>query len=99
MRGVLDRKFGWSKEKAALALSRIKHRAELVAPSEKISQIREKDSDNRFLECAVEGGAGYIVSGDRQHLQPLKDFRGIKILGPAKFMMLYRAGRLIDPET
>ena len=31
-------------------------------------------------------GATHIVSGDRRHLLPLREFRGIIIVGPAEFM-------------
>jgi len=31
-----------------------------VQPKVKISVIKEKDDDNRILECAVEGKAQYI---------------------------------------
>jgi predicted nucleic acid-binding protein len=40
--------------------------------------------DNRVLECAVEGDADLIVSGDR-HLVRLQSFQGIGIVRPAGF--------------
>ena len=30
-----------------------------------IAVIQDDPSDNRYLECAVEGEAAYLVSGDR----------------------------------
>ena len=59
----------------------------LVKPKVRISLIKEKDSDNRILECALEVKADYIVSGDTKHLQPLKEFQGIPILSPAQFLV------------
>jgi putative PIN family toxin of toxin-antitoxin system len=47
--------------------------------------IKEDPADNKFLECAVAGNAGYIVSGDR-HLLSLKTFKSIKILPPTEFL-------------
>ena len=35
---------------------------------------------------AVEGKAQYIVSGDKHHLLPLKEYQGIRILTPAQFL-------------
>lgn len=58
----------------------------LVKPKVQISLIKEKDSDNRILECALEAKADYIISGDTKHLQPLKKFQGIPILSPARFL-------------
>jgi hypothetical protein len=47
--------------------------------------IREDPPDNRILECAVEGRANLIVSGDR-HLRRLKIYQGIPIVRPIDFL-------------
>jgi len=44
--------------------------------------------DNRFLELAETGKADYIVSGDK-HLLEIKNFCGIKIMGPAEFFAFF----------
>jgi len=41
-------------------MERIKDRTIKVQPKVKISVIKEKDDDNRILECAVEGKTQYI---------------------------------------
>ena len=51
----------------------------LVAPTERLTVIKDDPSDNKILECAVSGNADYIISGDR-HLLALREYRGIKIL-------------------
>lgn len=56
-----------------------------VNPKELLTVIRDDPDDNRVLECAVEGMARYIVSGD-EHLLMLKEYRGIKIVTPAEFL-------------
>ena len=83
---VLEEDFGWNKEQIERTIKRIKDKTMKVQPKVKISVIKEKDDDNRILECAVEGKAQYIVSGDKQHLLPLKEYEGIKILSPAEFL-------------
>ena len=83
---VLEEDFGWNKEQIERTIKRIKGKTMKVQPKVKISVIKEKDDDNRILECAVEGKAQYIVSGDKQHLLPLKEYEGIKILSPAEFL-------------
>jgi predicted nucleic acid-binding protein len=44
-------------------------------------------SDSKFLECAVEGNADFIITGDR-HLLDLGKFEEIKIVIPAEFLKL-----------
>lgn len=53
----------------------------------KFDIIKEDPDDNKFLECAFDGKAVYIISGD-DHLLNLKEFKGIKILTPAEFVRL-----------
>jgi putative PIN family toxin of toxin-antitoxin system len=86
--GVLKEKFDWGGEKIREAIQRIKSLAELVHPRLKVSVIAEDEADNRILECAVEGKVAYVVTGDTKHLQPLKEFQGIRILSPAEFLDL-----------
>ncbi len=50
--------------------------------------------DDKILECAVEGQATHIVTGDRQHLLPLRQFRGIEIVTPAEMVQLVTETRL-----
>lgn len=57
----------------------------IVEPKEKLSVIIEDPSDNKILECAVEGNANCILTKDK-HLLKLKEFNGIKILTPEDFL-------------
>jgi uncharacterized protein len=52
-----------------------------------IEAVLEDPTDDKYLVCAVEGRADYIVSGDR-HLQELTSFEGIPVVDPAGFLML-----------
>lgn len=85
---VLQKRFNWDEEKIMDALSAIEEVATVIEPKTKLSIIKQKDSDNRILECAVSGHADYIVSGDTKHILPLGEYRGIKILRPAVFLLL-----------
>lgn len=49
--------------------------------------IAEDPSDGRYVECAIEGEANYIVSGDR-HLLDLETYEGIEIISPRAFIRL-----------
>ena len=50
-----------------------------------VNAILEDPSDNRYLECAVEGSADVIVSGDRD-LLALHRYEGIAIVQPSAFL-------------
>jgi putative PIN family toxin of toxin-antitoxin system len=42
-------------------------------------------ADDKFLACALAGGAKFIVSGDRV-LQQVSGYRGIKVVSPRHFV-------------
>ena len=83
---ILREKFEWSEGQVQRILNRIKAKAIEVRPKIKVPVIKEKDDDNRILECAVEGKAQYLISGDERHLLPLKEYQGIRILSPSEFL-------------
>ena len=49
--------------------------------------ITKDASDNKFLACALEAQADYVVSGDR-HLLELKYFHGVQIIDVNTFVKL-----------
>lgn len=63
----------------------IRKNAISVVPTRKIKAIKEDSSDNKFLECAIESRADYIVTGDK-HLKRLNEFEGVKIVDARKFL-------------
>lgn len=63
----------------------IRKNAISVVPSRKIEVIKEDPSDNKFLECAIESHADYIVTGDND-LKRLNEFEGIKKVNARKFL-------------
>ncbi len=60
--------------------------AELVFPAERASGATPDPGDEMILECALAGEVDFIVSGDKKHLLPLREFQGIRIVGPADFL-------------
>jgi putative PIN family toxin of toxin-antitoxin system len=66
-------------------LDEVKGRAEIIEPTLRLDTIKEKDSDNRILECAISGKATVIVTGNMKHIRPLGRFRGIEIKTPGEF--------------
>lgn len=56
----------------------------VVIPEEHHEVIEEDPDDNIVLDCAVEAGAEYIVSGDH-HLLDLDEFKSVKIVESTRF--------------
>lgn len=79
-----DKPFKLSEEEAARVLAVIRDLAEIVQPQSLITRCRD-EADNRVLECAVEGLADWIITGDK-HLLDLGPFEEIKITTVAEFL-------------
>jgi hypothetical protein len=54
-----------------------------------VNAVNNDPTDNKFIACALEGMADYIISGDR-HLRDLKTYKRIKILSPHEFLEIYQ---------
>ena len=61
--------------------------ASQVKPTQKVSTVKEDPEDNKFLECALEGKADYLITSDR-HLLELGEFAQTKICKPTQFLKL-----------
>jgi uncharacterized protein len=59
--------------------------AEVVKPKRRLRVIQRDPADNKFLECAVAGKAGVIISGDKDLLS-LGRYRRVRIQSPAQFL-------------
>jgi putative PIN family toxin of toxin-antitoxin system len=85
---TLKKDFGSDRDQIKHTIEKIRTKTILVHPKNKVSVIKEKDDDNRILECVAEGGVQYLISGDRKHLLPLKEYQRTKILSPSEFLKL-----------
>lgn len=52
------------------------------------AQQEDLGKDRHVLECAIEANAHFLVTGDRKHLLPLREYQGIRIVTPAEFLVL-----------
>ncbi|HTM13210.1 MAG TPA: putative toxin-antitoxin system toxin component, PIN family [Bryobacteraceae bacterium] len=65
----------------------------ILTPGElRLEVIEEDPADDRYLECAVEGEAACLVTGDR-HLLKLGAYQSIEILSPREFVELLATRR------
>ena len=60
--------------------------ATLVFPVDRAPGATPDPGDEMVLECALAAEADYIVSGDKKHLLPLRQFRDIPIVSPSDFL-------------
>jgi putative PIN family toxin of toxin-antitoxin system len=58
--------------------------AVLIDVCTRVHVCRDPD-DNKYLACAVDGSAEYLVSGDKDLLE-LKAYQGIPIVRPSRFL-------------
>lgn len=88
---VLRLKFGLSKETVTPMIGLVADTAtEIVSPVTRLHVIQTCESDNRILECAVDGRASYLVTGDRKHIYPLQRFESSRIVLPSEFLSIIR---------
>lgn len=50
-----------------------------------LSVVANDPSDDKYLIAALEGGASFLVTGDSDLLH-IRDYKGIKIITPRKFL-------------
>ena len=87
-RGLIER-VGFAPEKAQEITAAVEGVGIVEFPNRRISVIKDDDSDNAILECALEAKADVIVTGNMKHVRPLGSFRGISILTPREFLDKY----------
>lgn len=88
-RNLLE-KFGFGKANTRRFLRRILQIADLYEPPGTLRTIPDHHPDNLILETAFAGRARYLVTGDREHLLPLKSYRMVRIIEPAHFLNLLK---------
>ncbi len=85
LRRVLQEKFGFSEDALETASEIVSAHSEIVIPRHVLNVIHADPDDNRVLECAVEGKADAIVTGDH-HLLVLRTFQAIPIRTPREIL-------------
>jgi putative PIN family toxin of toxin-antitoxin system len=65
-----------------------RNKSQVIKTHSRIHAIKTDPADNKFLECAVDGKAGHIVSGDG-HLLGLRQYKDIRIYSPSEFAELF----------
>lgn len=67
-------------------LTALKNVAQWFTPTKTITKIIQDDFDNRFLECAEEAEANFLITGNRNHFN-FDRFKKTVILSPGEFWL------------
>lgn len=62
---------------------------ELSGPPEPVTG---DPADDAILACAAEAGADAVVSGDRRHVLPVGEHRGVRLITPQALLAELAAG-------
>ncbi len=81
----IAKRLSLSPEELTLFIDRLATVAIMTPGTLVVTAIADDPSDNKYLACAVEGKADYIISGDH-HLLDLRVFQGIRIVDPGTFL-------------
>jgi putative PIN family toxin of toxin-antitoxin system len=82
-------RLGLAADHTAILMEELRRVASVVEPSVKVSVIKQDETDNRILECALEARADVLVTGNLKHIRPVGSFAGIEILTPREFLTKY----------
>ncbi len=66
--------------------------ADVVDPSFRVRAVPGDPDDDKYVEAALEGRAGCIVSGDR-HLLNLREHQTVRMITPREFLAILDAAR------
>jgi uncharacterized protein len=58
----------------------------ITAELPRLGIIPADTTDEIYLSTALAGAATWVVTGDRRHLLPLRQFAGVRIVPPAVFL-------------
>lgn len=85
----IQKRHGYSKRQIEEKIFRLAKVGRRIIPENHLEVIQDDPDDNKFLECALEGEADFIISGDK-HLKNLKSYQGIRIVDPTAFLAMFR---------
>lgn len=88
----IARRHHWSETEIHAFMESLAALAILTPGELRLDVIEEDPTDDRYLECAVEGEAACLVAGDR-HLLKLGAYQSIEILSPREFVVLLATRR------
>lgn len=84
---VLRESFDWEEQRVQRAIRAVAHTAEVIALTSTVNVVRDPN-DNHVVECAIDGKADAIVSGDND-LLAMGNHQNIPVIHPADFLRTF----------
>ena len=92
LRGVFSRaKFGLNSDAVQLLMADMEACATIVCSGKRHHVVARDPDDDAVVDCAVESGSLYFVSGD-SHLAEMDVIAGITVVTPRQFVDLLKLG-------
>ena len=79
-------RFGLTPAEIFPLVNNLRKYIELITVKNRVNIVKEDPTDNIFLECALEGKADYIISGDH-HLLTIGSYEGIQTMRAKDFLI------------
>lgn len=89
LEGKLPTKLNFSPREITNTLVDLRGFLRIVKINNALKGVTSDPDDDKIIECAVVGGATHIVTGDRRHLLPLGNYRNIRIITAADFLIQF----------
>ncbi|MEE8359022.1 MAG: putative toxin-antitoxin system toxin component, PIN family [Candidatus Hydrothermarchaeales archaeon] len=83
----LKHKFKLPEEEIEKLMDILLSYSNLVEPDIKVNAVKADEKDNKIIECALDGRASFIVTGD-SHLLELKNYKNIRIITPTELLRI-----------
>ena len=84
---VLERDFGWSKQRLTQAKAVLSSISQRVVPHVELDVVKTDPDDNAILECSQASRSDVIVTADKQ-LLALRVHDGASIVRPGEFLAM-----------
>lgn len=79
-------RFGLTPAEILPIVNNLRKYVHFIEVKSKVDIVKEDLTDNTFLECALDGKADYIISGDH-HLLNIGNYKGIQIIRAKDFLI------------
>jgi len=83
----LSRRYGLTPSRVARLMRGLRQFAVIPPGALAVHGVASDPDDDKFLACAVEGGADYLVTGDHG-LLALGEYEGVQIVSPTAFVQI-----------
>jgi putative PIN family toxin of toxin-antitoxin system len=79
-------RFGLTPAEIVPIVNNLREYVQFIEIKSKVDVVKEDLTDNIFLECALDGKADYLISGDH-HLLNIGSYEGIQIIRAKDFLI------------